>query len=56
LDAYGKVHATYLFDSENAGKRSSERGKAVEIFVPPPGRMMNTGWQLMADPAGKASE
>jgi hypothetical protein len=50
------LYTSYVFETETNGKKSSERGKAVEIFVRQQNGWVNSGWQLMADPAAKSSE
>jgi len=49
------LYTSYRFDTETAGKRASERGKAVEIFVRQRDQWVNSGWSLLADPAAAAS-
>lgn len=59
IQAYGAtaiLYTTYAWETENRGKRSGERGKAIEIFVRRQAGWVNSGWQLMADPQPKASE
>jgi hypothetical protein len=50
------LYTSYLFETETRGKKSSERGKAVEIFVRQQDGWVNSGWQLAPDPPAKASE
>jgi Domain of unknown function (DUF4440) len=49
------LYTSYLFETEMKGKKATEQGKAVEVFVRRQVGWVNTGWQLMADPAGKPS-
>jgi ketosteroid isomerase-like protein len=54
LQAYGNtviLYTTYEMDLVTAGKTSTERGVATEIFVRQDGHWLNTGWQLA--PVGK---
>jgi hypothetical protein len=49
FQSYGNtviIYTTYELDLENAGKTTTERGKATEIFVNRAGKWLNTGWQL----------
>jgi ketosteroid isomerase-like protein len=50
------LYTSYLFETDTGGKKASERGKAVEIFVRQQNRWVNSGWQLMADAPAKSSE
>jgi hypothetical protein len=43
------IYTSYLFETQTNGKKTSERGKAVEIFVRRGSGWVNSGWQLMAD-------
>jgi hypothetical protein len=59
IQSYGAtaiVYTTYAYETENKGRRSGEKGKAIEIFVRRQQGWVHTGWQLMADPPAKASE
>ncbi|MGH9349036.1 MAG: nuclear transport factor 2 family protein [Vicinamibacterales bacterium] len=59
IQAYGAtaiLYTTYAWETETGGKRSEERGKAIEVFVRRQAGWVNSGWQLMADPQPKASE
>ena len=40
------IYTNYELDLENAGKVSTERGQATEVFVRRAGKWLNTGWQL----------
>jgi hypothetical protein len=58
LQHYGAtaiLYTSYLFETETRGKKASERGKAVEIFVRQQNGWVNSGWQLHPDPPAKAS-
>jgi hypothetical protein len=49
FQAYGKtviLYTTYEYTIELAGKSSTERGAATEVFVNQNGKWVNTGWQL----------
>jgi ketosteroid isomerase-like protein len=49
FQAYGNtviIYTTYELELENAGKKTTERGKATEIFLRRGGKWLNTGWQL----------
>jgi uncharacterized protein DUF4440 len=49
FQSYGNtaiIYTTYELELENAGKRTTERGKATEVFVNRAGKWLNTGWQL----------
>lgn len=50
------LYTSYHFETETAGARASERGKAVEVFVRRDGSWINTGWQLAPEPSAKPSE
>jgi hypothetical protein len=50
------LYTTYRFETATRGTTASEQGKAVEIFVRRQNGWVNSGWQLMADHPGKASE
>lgn len=49
------LYTSYVFETETKGKKASERGKAVEIFVRQQNGWVNSGWQLTPDPPAKAS-
>jgi hypothetical protein len=52
IQSYGAtaiLYTTYDFETENGGKRSGEKGKAIEIFVRRQHGWVNSGWQLMPD-------
>jgi ketosteroid isomerase-like protein len=50
------LYTSYFFETETKGKRASERGKAIEVFVRQQNGWVNSGWQLMADQPAKTSE
>jgi Domain of unknown function (DUF4440) len=50
------LYTSYVFETDTGGKKSSERGKAVEIFVRQQNGWINSGWQLAPDHPAKASE
>lgn len=53
IQAYGDVliiYTTYVFETEVGGRRTSQSGKATEMFVYRDGTLLNTGWQLAPDP------
>ena len=54
IQGYGDVfiiYTTYIFETEEGGRRTSQSGKATEMFVFRDGTFLNTGWQLAPDPA-----
>lgn len=54
VQAYGStavIYTTYEMDLVVAGRTSTERGTATEMFVNQDGRWLNTGWQLSPLPA-----
>ena len=56
IQAYGAtaiLYTTYAYEIEIGGKRLSENGSALEVFVRRGEGWVHTGWQLRADPAGK---
>jgi hypothetical protein len=50
------LYTSYLFETETKGKKASERGKAMEIFVRQHKGWVNSGWQLTPDLPAKASD
>jgi ketosteroid isomerase-like protein len=49
FQAYGNtviIYTTYELELENGGKKTTERGKATEVFLRRGGKWLNTGWQL----------
>jgi hypothetical protein len=53
IQSYGAtaiLYATYSYEIESGGKRSAEKGTALEVFVRRPEGWVHTGWQLRADP------
>ena len=54
IQSYGAtaiLYTTYAFETESAGKKGGEKGKAIEIFVQRDEGWVNSGWQLMPDAA-----
>jgi ketosteroid isomerase-like protein len=52
IQSYGAtaiLYTTYAFETENAGKKGGEKGKAIEVFVRREHGWVNSGWQLMPD-------
>lgn len=52
IQSYGAtaiLYTTYAFETETAGKRGGEKGKAIELFVRRQHGWVNSGWQLMPD-------
>lgn len=59
IQSYGAtaiIYTVYDYETERAGKRSGERGKAIEVFVRRQHGWVNSGWNLTPDPAPRASE
>lgn len=59
IQVYGStaiLYSSYRLDTEAGGKRSSQIGKAVEIFVNRGGQWVNTGWQLAPDQTSRPSQ
>jgi len=50
------LYTSYLFETATNGKKASERGKAIEIFVRQRNGWVNSGWQLTPDPPAPASQ
>ena len=50
------LYTSYLFETSTNGKKATEQGKAVEIFVRRHQGWVNSGWQLMADIAPADAE
>ncbi len=49
IQAYGRtfiIYTSYLFETEQNGKRATSSGRATEIFVLRDGQFVNTGWHL----------
>jgi len=52
IQSYGAtaiLYTTYAYETEGAGKRGGEKGKAIEVFVRREHGWVHSGWQLMAD-------
>lgn len=59
IQAYGAtaiLYTGYLFETENAGKRQTQKGKAVEVFVRRQEGWVNSGWQLAPDTPEKPAQ
>jgi hypothetical protein len=53
IQGYGDVfifYTSYVFETEEGGRRTTQSGKATEMFVHRDGALLNTGWQLAPDP------
>jgi hypothetical protein len=53
IQAYGDVflfYTSYVFETDEGGRRVTQSGKATEMFVNRDGPLLNTGWQLAPDP------
>jgi len=49
IQAYGNtiiVYTTYVFEIDNAGKRTTVSGRGTEIFVRRGDELVNVGWHL----------
>jgi hypothetical protein len=59
IQSYGAtaiLYTTYVYEIESGGKRSSEKGTALEVFVRRADGWVHTGWQLRAEPVvGRSS-
>jgi ketosteroid isomerase-like protein len=52
IQIYGStiiLYTSYLFETERAGKKSTNTGSGVETFVVRDGRLVNVGWLLAAE-------
>jgi hypothetical protein len=50
------LYTAYLFETDTKGKKASERGNAIEIFVRQHAGWVNSGWQLTPDPPHRSSQ
>jgi len=58
MQVYGAtaiLYTTYAYEIESGGKRSADKGTALEVFVRRQGGWVHTGWQLRSDPRTVAS-
>lgn len=58
IQSYGAtaiLYTTYAYEIESAGKRSSETGTALEVFVRRDSGWVHSGWQLRPDPKATPS-